>query len=270
MRGIRVASVALGSVLCVGAVVGVVGGTRHAEAELDQSLTARSLESARTIEEFFERARALDLMVANTPSLEQRYEGLAGGADPRESDATTAAENKDVEDVLAYLEQLYPGQIGEADVIDPFGEELVRVVRGVPATHGNLKDDEAEKDFFLPALAMRPGQVYQSLPFVSDDTGEWVISNATRIATGVPGADSSPVLANFELTVDSFRAQAERGPGSLAVMIVDRDSGRIISETGRVQVTGARLGRPATALTRRAAAMSEPSGVISVHGMRAA
>jgi len=267
MRGIRVASVALGSVLCVGAVVGVVGGSRHAEAQLDQSLTARSLETARTIEEFFERARALDLMIANTPSVEQSR--LAGDGGLRREDSVAAQDDSDVDDVLAYLERLYPGQIGEADVIDARGEELVRVVGG--QAHSNLKDDEDQKAFFFPALATPPGQVYQSRPFVSDDTHAWVISNATKIAGGVPGA-TSPVLVNFELTVDSFRRQAERGPGSLAVMIVDRDSGKIISETGHAQAVGAqaRLGRPATEVTRQAAGMTGPSGVISVNGRRAA
>lgn len=268
MRGLRVGSVVLGSVLCVGAVVGVVGGSRHAEAQLDQSLTARSLETARTLEEFFERARALALMIANTPSLKERYAGrLAGDAEPGKTQATAAGNDGDVEDVLAYLENLYPGQIGEADVINRHGEEMVRVVRGKPAPHGSLKGDEADKDFFLPALEMPPDQVYQSLPFVSDDTDEWVISNATKIPTA---AASSPTLANFELTVDSFREQAERGPGSLAVMIVDQDRGRIISETGHVQLVGAPLGRPATRLTRRAAGMTKPSGVFTVGGRRAA
>ena len=265
MRGIRVASVALGSVLCVGAVVGVVGGSRHAEAQLDQSLTARSLETAKTIEEFFERARALDLMIANTPSVEQSRLADDGGL--RREDAVAAQDDSDVDDVLAYLERLFPGQIGEADVIDAHGEELVRVVRG--QAHRNLKDDEDQKAFFFRALATPPGQVYQSRPFVSDDTHAWVISNATKIAGGVPGA-TSPVLVNFELTVDSFRRQAERGPGSLAVMIVNRDGGKIVSETGHAQAVRAPLGRPATELTRRAAGMSGPSGVISVNGRRAA
>ncbi len=272
MRGLRVGSIVLGCVLCVGAVVGVVGGGRLAEAQLDQSLTARSLETAKTMEEFFKRARALDLMIAHSPTLEERLrerigDRPAGRAAPGTADTSVAGNDHAIEDLLTYLERLYPGQIGEADVIDQDGEEVVRVVRGNAATHGSLKDDEAEKNFFRPALEMTPGHVYQSRPFVSDDTDAWVISNATRIPTGAP---SSPALANFELTVDSFRVQAERGRGSLEVMVVNQDTGRIIFETGHPQPIGAPLGRVATDLTRRAAALGEPSGVISVGGRRAA
>jgi diguanylate cyclase (GGDEF)-like protein len=278
MRGIRLGGVLLGSVLCVSAAVGVVGGSRDAASQLEQSLTARTLETASAIEEYFARARAIDLLIANTPSFKERFEppGTARLASEKrdilEGRAArlhrhTSEKDRHIQDVLAYLEKIYPGRIGEACVINRQGIEVARVVRGKAAAYDDLSHEEAENDFFRPAFALPPGRVFQSKPYVSPDTGEWVISNSTQITTG---AAKSPAIAHFEITMDSFRTQAERAQSDIAVMIVDRDTGRILSETGRPQEDGARLGRPATALTRNAAATGTSAGLMTLDGTRAA
>jgi len=290
MRGIRLGGVLLGSVLCVSAVVGVVGGSRDAAAQLDQSLSARTLETSSAIEEYFKRARAIDLLIANTPSFKERFQPPDAadlpdtGALPDTGDVEsekqdilrgraelidrhTAEKDRHIQDVLAYLERIYPGSIGEACVINRQGVEVARVVHGEAAPHEDLSHSEAASDFFRPAFALPPGEVFQSEPYVSSDTGKWVISNSTQIVTD---AGKSPAIAHYEITMGGFRTQAERAQSGVAVMIVDRDTGRVLSASGRPQHHGARLGWPSTALTRAAAAAGAPAGLMTLHGTRVA
>ena len=43
------------------------------------------------------------------------------------------------------------------------------------AAQAELSLNEAKNPFFAPTLALGPGQVYQAPPYVSPDTGHWVI-----------------------------------------------------------------------------------------------
>src|SRR4029453_1682750 len=81
---------------------------------------------------------------------------------------------------LAYLETLYPGQIGEACFIDRSGIENARVVRGSQARPSELSN-ESQNAFFKPSFAQKLGGVYQSPPYVSPDTCVWGISTATAL-----------------------------------------------------------------------------------------
>ena len=65
-----------------------------------------------------------------------------------------------------------------------------------------LSDDETKAPFFKPAFALRPGEVYQARPYVSPDTHEWVVANATPVATGT---GSPRAIVHFEVTMESFR-----------------------------------------------------------------
>lgn len=264
---LRTAGAAAGlSLLCLSAAVGVVGGSRLAESEVDNSLTGRSLEASGTIEEYFERARVIDLLMANTPSFKGRF-ATTDVADAANAAVSADGETRRIESVLRYLERIYPTQIGEACVIDRRGVEVARVVNGQAAEYDDLSHDEAQNEFFHAAFALAPGQVLQSAPYVSPDTGEWVVSNSTQIATGDRLA---PAIAHFEVTVDSFREQAERAATDTRLMIVDRDSGRILVETGRPQLMNRPLGQPATELSRHVAAQPRQSGVFSIDGQRVA
>ena len=106
---------------------------------------------------------------------------------------------------LGYLEQLYPTSIGEACVIDRSGHEVARVVFGKHASFADLSPDESGNPFFRPTFALPAGVVYQAPPYVSPDTGEWVISNSTV----VPSPDGhSRAFFHFEVGIESFRRAA--------------------------------------------------------------
>jgi len=152
---------------------------------------------------------------------------------------------------LAYLEQLYPTSIGEACVIDRSGHEVARVVFGKHASFADLSPDESGNPFFKPTFAMPAGVVYQAPPYVSPDTGEWVISNSTV----VPSPDGhSRAFFHFEVGIESFRRAAAESH-TARLLVLAPGSGRIVIDAAVPQRKGKPLGRKASpSLTRLVAA----------------
>jgi diguanylate cyclase (GGDEF)-like protein len=158
---------------------------------------------------YFERARSLDLLLAEN----QAFDLTARGGVDR--DAANRA--------LRYLEVLYPGAIGEACLIDQQGREFARVTEGRPAPVAELSSNEAQNPFFAPTLALGPGQVYQAPPYVSPDTKRWVISNSTWIRL----SDGARMIVHFEVSLDSFVRYAATSVATRHLAIVDRNTGQI-------------------------------------------
>ena len=163
---------------------------------------------------YFERARSLDLVLAQNQAF-HRDEG--------DVDRGSAS------DALAYLEVLYPEAIGEACVISQSGAEFARVTQGFAAPADDLSSDEASNEFFGPTLEVGPGEVYQAPPYVSPDTGEWVISNSTW----VNDADGDRMVVHFEVDLASFGASVHTTDPDRHVAVIDGDTGRVVMETGR-------------------------------------
>jgi diguanylate cyclase (GGDEF)-like protein len=209
MRKTYFASLLVGVVLLSAGPL-VVAGTVAQEHRRDKSLQHDAAQVASAFTSYFERARSLDLLLAQSPA----FRPPAGQA----IDLDTA--NR----ALAYLERLYPGAIGEACVIDASGREVARVVEGVPAPPAQLTSNEASNPFFRPTLALEPGEVYQAAPYVSGDTHTWVISNSTRITT--TGGES--LLVHFEVSLASFEDYLETATPGEHVAVVDIATGRTI------------------------------------------
>jgi diguanylate cyclase (GGDEF)-like protein len=159
-------------------------------------------------------------------------------------------------DALVYLESLFPRQIGELCFIDRGGSENARVVHGRRAPVSDLSPDEASNPFFAPTFALRPGQVFQSEPYVSPDTHDWVVGNATPIPLGLQRR--SVAIVHYELSVESFRAQLRSDDGDYGLHLVDARTGRVVVDGSRPQRVGAPLGAPSdrrfAGLTRQSAA----------------
>jgi diguanylate cyclase (GGDEF)-like protein len=195
--------------LLVGLVLLSVGLLGMAAAVAQQRQQDRTLERdsgqvASAFSSYFERARSLDLLLAQNPAFRP-----SGGRPVTNAEANAA---------LAYLQRLYPGAIGEACLIDSQGRELARVTRGTPAPVEQLSSAEARNPFFAPTLALRPGQVYQARPYVSQDTGDWVISNSTWVRQ----ADGTPLIVHFEVALESFRQYLATSSAGRHVAVVDR------------------------------------------------
>ena len=146
---------------------------------------------------------------------------------------------KQVTEAMAYLEELYPGSIGEACFIDRSGAENARVVAGEVAPQNELSQDESANPFFAPAFATRVGEAFQSLPYISPDTKEWVLS----VATLIPSADGiKHAIAHYEVTIDSFREVLSKSGGVGNAVIVDARTGAVIVDASRPQPISEQLG----------------------------
>jgi diguanylate cyclase (GGDEF)-like protein len=206
---------------------------------LERLLRAEASEQAEKLDNYFNRARSLTLVTAHNPAYREFYdlEGsraekiLAGGPVVREAERG-----------LAYLEELFPGAIGEACFIDRSGAENARAVKGRVEGFKNLSLEEAKAPFFKPTFALKPGEVYQAKPYLSPDTNEWVVSNSTPL----PAKGGTRAILHFEVTIESFRREAADASDRFDIAIVEANSGQVIADTRFAQAAGqeSTLGRP--------------------------
>ncbi len=226
---------------------------------LDRALIGEAHEQAAELQDYFDRARALTLVTANNPAYRQFYE-LPGSRRQRIRRGGETVE--EAERGLSYLEELFPGSIGEACFIDAGGAENARAIRGAIEPMSNLSPDETKAPFFEPTFDLDAGEVYQARPYLSPDTSEWVISNSAPIPTrfGEP-----PAIIHFEVTIESFRRQAADTSDRFDIAVIEATSGQVIADSRYPQRAGddAALGRPAD---RRFSRFFSAAGQASSHG----
>jgi methyl-accepting chemotaxis protein len=130
--------------------------------------------------------------------------------------------------LLLQLHSVFPDLIDEACVIDASGVEMARQVKGQTAALADLSPDESGAPFFHPTLAQSAGGVVQGAPYLSEDSGRWVVANATPIV--VDGRNVG--FLHFEANLDAVRARvaATLEPG-MQVRIVDAQTGVLIGDT---------------------------------------
>jgi hypothetical protein len=196
MRRVRLVLLLAGTMLLA---AGVVAGSvaQHSRSSRDHTLTAEAATRAAIVQDYFDRARDIVLLTAQDPAFAQFYPTTTR----RETAPSRRQLMSEINDALAYLQVLYKGSIGEACFIDGGGAENARVVGSHVAAAHDLSPDESGNPFFKPTLALQVGQAYQATPYVSPDTGEWVISNSTRI----PRLARGNAILHFEVTVESMR-----------------------------------------------------------------
>ena len=194
------------ALLFLSAASSVSAGRARAREEIDGALSRDAAQHAQVLEAYFERARSLILLA----SQDAVYRDLASGS--------TALNQRAADRGLLYIAGLYPGQIGEACLIDLHGRELARVTKNIVAPFEELSPDETGAPFFAPTLALQVGEVYQAAPYVSPDTDEVVISNSTLVLddNGAPSA-----ILHFEVTLDSFRSAMGVGASWDAIVTAD-------------------------------------------------
>jgi diguanylate cyclase (GGDEF)-like protein len=190
------------------------------------------------LEDYFARARSINLLTANNPAFGHFYE-LPGSraAKVRAGGPVLDEANQ----ALGYLEGLFPDSIGEACFIDRAGPEIARMVRGERATLEDLSPDESGAAFFAPTFALAHKEVYQARPYESPDTKEWVISNSTLMPTR---DGSKPAIVHFEVTIESFRKVAASLSDRFDVAVVDARTGQVVIDSRQPQRIGVPLGSP--------------------------
>jgi diguanylate cyclase (GGDEF)-like protein len=254
----------MGGVLLAGSIGLAVRDRSENRLAVEHELLNKVDAESAQLEEYFERARSINLLTAQNPAFRDVY------AKPERRLELVRAHGPAIqrsEAALAYLEELYPASIGEACFIDRGGAENARYVRGVRAPFADLSPDESGNPFFAPSFALRPGEVYQAEPYVSPDTGEWVIANATPLPhTGYPAA----AIVHFEVTLESFRREAAAAAGDTDVVIVDAKTGAVIVDSRYSERVGAALGRPGDRRFEEYAHSDVASGTATVDGHNAA
>ncbi|AEV85770.1 signal peptide protein [Actinoplanes sp. SE50] len=213
-RTVRMTVFLIGVLVLISSVVTSVLAVRRGRVDAqDHALDVTLGRQVEALQNYFERARAIDAVLADNPVFSDYYAAPA-----------TPAKLRRVNEALGYLETLFPGRIGEACFIDSSGTEIARVVDSTPAGPDDLSRDEDDNAFFAPTLALEPGQVYQAKEYESTDTHNAVISNSTTVrAAGHTG------IVHFEIALDSFRMAGTTG--SIAASIVDAQTGHVLVDT---------------------------------------
>jgi diguanylate cyclase (GGDEF)-like protein len=191
----------------------------------DRALTFEAAEQTANVSAYFARSRALTQILAKNPSFRDFYQQPGGRQDKIRTQIRSV---RGANEALAHLEMLFPGSIGEACFIDATGPENARAIRGRIEPPANLSPDETGASFFAPTFRLPPGKVYQSRPYVSPDTNEWVIANSAPIELS---GRSTPAIVHFEVTLESFRRAAAELSESSDVQIVDARTGRAVVDT---------------------------------------
>jgi diguanylate cyclase (GGDEF)-like protein len=236
----------------------------RARTQLNEHLQNVAREEQAALANYFERARSIVLLTAQNPAFPEFYEApgsrqekiLQGGQAVLRTNAA-----------LDYLQQLYPTSIGESCFIDVSGAENSRVVRGVYAAPDELSPDESSNPFFSPTFALREGEVHQAAPYVSPDTGEWVISNSTPM----PSAGRQGLaIVHYEVTVESFRREAAALSEDTDVVVLEAGTGQVVLDSSLPQDKGEALGRGRDPSYLSVLQASERTGLEEVDGVTAA
>jgi diguanylate cyclase (GGDEF)-like protein len=263
MRALSFAALIIGVVL-IPTALGLAKMDHDREvSQLERTLVAETDEHGGALDNYFARARSVVLLTANSPAFANVLEEPGTRAEKVRRQGRNIAE---VTHHLRYLERLYPTSIGEACFIDADGEELARVVRGDLAAPAELSTEEEQAPFFAPTFALDAGQTHQTRPYVSPDTKEWVVANATLI----PQSDAQKrAIVHFEVTVESFRRAMGATKGA-QLRVVDARSGRVVIDAQHPQRVGARLGDANDRRFIELATGARASGVTDVAGRRTA
>jgi diguanylate cyclase (GGDEF)-like protein len=252
----------------------------RAAASRERALQNEARRQSERLANYYSRARSLALITARNPGFRNFYvEPGSRAAKIRARDESIRNSNR----ALAFLEQLFPGSIGEACFIDRGGAENARAVKGKAEPASALSPDETGASFFDPTFDLKPGEVYQSAPYVSPDTNEWVIANSTPIRA--PGV-ANPAIVHFEITVESLRKQAAASSQRFDVAILNARTGDVVIDSRLRQRGGkpirhkhpngvhlhpaAPLGDPSDNRFSSLAGTSEASGTLDVGGKAAA
>jgi diguanylate cyclase (GGDEF)-like protein len=169
-----------------------------------------------------------------------------------------------VHTALADVGLLFRDSLAAAGFVDRSGAENAVVVRGRAADPEDLSPDRRALPFFYPAFVLPFGEVYQSAPYRSAATGEWVVSTATKVDTG-PGV--APAIVHFEFTIESFRLALYSEHPGVRVRAVDTATGDVVIDSTKPQDMVETLGDPSDRSLEWAATAAD--GDLTSHaGMR--
>ena len=240
MQRFRAALLALGLVTALTGLGAGVLASKAAE-EHDHDLRLEGASSVTALDDYAERARAVALLASHSAAFANFYRN----PDQREALISGHAGDPDlmphVVTALKDLGALFPDSIAAASFIDRSGAENARVVRNSAVRPDELEPDRRDAVFFDEAFGLLYDQVYQTAPYRSEATDEWVVANAAKVNIG-PGV--SPAIVDFEVTLESFRLSFYSDNPDDQVRVVDLETGKVVIDSTLPQDAGAPLGNP--------------------------
>ena len=185
---------------------------------------------AKSVDELMAQANSDLLLLRQNALFDQFF--LAETDDQRE------VTRQGLNGALLYVQERYGAD--EICLIGADGQELARVALGEVAPLDDMSPDEMDAPFFGPAIALSDGEVHSTQPYVSPDTGRWVIAVATPVV--LPDASTAGIL-HFEIPMTWFdnqltaRTYGEQGYNFLlnrmdATIMVHRDIAQLRREAG--------------------------------------
>src|SRR4051795_6609391 len=264
VRWLAVLALAVVIPLLVGSVLLARHETAQRREALDASLTADAVAESARLDAYFGEARKLITYAARSSDFTAFY---AAPGTTREKVRAGGPLVDQANGALAAFEAMYPDGIGEACFIDRRGPEVARVTRGERAPVSDLSPDESGSAFFGGTFALRTGQAYQARPYISPDTGEWVISNSSPLPH-VHGR--SPAFVHFEVSLESFRRQAAAARAGAELKVVDLRTGRVVFDTTQPIRGGAKTLGHVSGWGRAVRAAGARTGMLERDGLRAA
>ena len=259
------AAIGAGAVLgAAGLAVGSLVVYNRAAEHLDRELSAEAAEQAAVFASNVQRTAATTLLTAQDPIFQEFYRP---GNDRTAIIAAGGPIVARVHTVLNFLEVAYPDRVGEVCFIDIGGAENARVVKGAAAPAALLSSDETTSSFFGPTVGLRPGEVYRSRPYLSPDTGEWVVSHSTPIANADGTVQS---MFHAELTIEGLRADWAARPDHRQLYAIDARTGAVVVNTEFPQEVGADLGQAEDQSLIRVTVDGADSGAMTIGDRRVA
>lgn len=102
-----------------------------------------------------------------------------------------------LESWVLHLHERFP--MGETCLVDRYGQEHMRVVRGKVQKSAHFSGEEHGSPFFRPSLDAKAGEVYLSDPYMSSDVYRWVIAFTSPV---IIGKGQPPGFYHFELPLE--------------------------------------------------------------------
>jgi diguanylate cyclase (GGDEF)-like protein len=266
MRALSLIALVLSIVLLPLSLALAVKDHDHHRATTERLLAEENESRAVALEASLSRARTIALMTASNAAFDGFYRAPGSREAKLRADSPAFAR---ANEALAQPAKLFPREIEDLSFVDRSGSLNARVVHGRPVPASALSADKSVTPSLAPALALAPGQVFQSAPYVSPTTHDWVVGNATPIPGGPAGRPAAIVA--YELSLDGFRRELVPDEGGYEVHLIDRRTGSVIIDSSSRQPAREPLGAAAdsrfAALARSAIAgtVTEVDGHIAAY-----
>ena len=168
------------------------------------------------LQDYFRESRVTLLTISSSPAWLKFY------TDPDNKETWRQEQQR----VINYIDDAANIGIEEFCYIGSNGKENTRLVLG-DLDH-DLSEDEASNPFFKPSFELEAGEVFQSKPYTSPDTGNWVFATTTPII-----GENGEKLAflHLERNLDQIQAILKRGARGTGedAMILDEQNNVIVS-----------------------------------------